>query len=78
MQGSASQAVIYALLLVVIYFIPTATGIKKRNAKAIFALNLFLGWTLIGWVAALVWALTKDAPPTVVVHPVTRPPEVRL
>jgi len=27
---------------------------------AIGALNLFLGWSLIGWVAALVWALTKD------------------
>jgi hypothetical protein len=23
---------------------------------AIFALNLLLGWTLIGWVVALVWA----------------------
>ena len=25
-----------------------------------FALNLFLGWTLLGWVVALVWARTKD------------------
>lgn len=30
-----------------------------HNTVAIFALNLLLGWTLIGWVAALVWALTK-------------------
>jgi hypothetical protein len=22
------------------------------------ALNIFLGWTFIGWVASLVWALT--------------------
>jgi len=26
------------------------------NATAITALNLFLGWTLVGWVVALVWA----------------------
>lgn len=23
-------------------------------------LNLFLGWTFVGWVIALVWALSKD------------------
>ena len=47
-----------------IYFIPSITAKEngKKDAKAIFALNLLLGWTVIGWVAALVWALTKDAP----------------
>lgn len=39
---------------------PTIIGFSKDNAGAIFALNLFLGWTFIGWVIALVWALTKD------------------
>lgn len=53
-----------ALLLVagVIYFLPAYLGRKKRNAWAIFALNLLLGWTFLGWVVALVWALTKDTP----------------
>jgi hypothetical protein len=32
----------------------------KHNAGAIFALNLLLGWTLVGWVVALVWALAVD------------------
>ena len=27
--------------------------------NAITALNLFLGWTLLGWVLSLVWALTE-------------------
>lgn len=57
---------IIALLLLavagVIYFLPAYLGRNKRNAWAIFALNLLLGWTFLGWVAALVWALTKDAP----------------
>lgn len=40
------------------YFFPTivAVGRNQRNAGAIFVLDLFLGWTVIGWVAALVWA----------------------
>ena len=47
-----------------VYFIPWLISVltKRRNAGAIFALNLFLGWTLIGWVVALVWALTDDRP----------------
>jgi hypothetical protein len=35
-----------------------------RNAKsepAIFLTNLLLGWTLIGWIVALAWALCGDA-----------------
>ncbi len=39
-----------------IYFLPTIIAVnrKKTNAGAIFALNLFLGWALVGWVVALV------------------------
>jgi hypothetical protein len=33
---------------------------KRANTGAIFALNLFLGWSLIGWVIALVWALKDE------------------
>lgn len=43
-----------------IYFIPTFLGWNKRNSNAILALNIFLGWTFIGWVVALVWALSKE------------------
>jgi hypothetical protein len=42
------------------YFLPTIAGRNKKNIKAIFVLNLLLGWTLIGWVVALVWALVKE------------------
>jgi len=42
-----------------IYFLPAiiAFSRKRKNSGAIFVLNLFLGWTFIGWVAALVWSL---------------------
>lgn len=44
-----------------IYFLPTfvATGIRHHNRIGVFFLNLLLGWTVIGWLAALVWALSK-------------------
>jgi hypothetical protein len=36
-----------------------AMCMAHRNAGAIFVLNLFLGWTFIGWVISLVWACMK-------------------
>lgn len=46
----------------VVYFAPSivAHENKKRNLQAIFILNFFLGWTLLGWVIALIWATKKD------------------
>lgn len=43
-----------------LYFLPGIVGLHKRNAMAIFALDLLLGWTVMGWLVALIWALTKD------------------
>ena len=50
------------LLSLVFYFLPTLVGRKRRNGLAIFILNLFLGWTLVGWVVALAWAAMPDPP----------------
>jgi hypothetical protein len=45
-------------LSLAVYFIPTfvASARRHHNRRAIFVLNLLLGWTLLSWVAALVWA----------------------
>jgi hypothetical protein len=50
------------VLAMALYFLPTLIGHEKDNAVAIFVLNLLLGWTIIGWIVALVWALTVDTP----------------
>lgn len=49
-------------LLALVYFFPTivAGNRQHKNAGAVFALNLFLGWTLVGWVLALVWSVTAQ------------------
>jgi T4 superinfection immunity protein len=51
---------IFLLIMIALYFLPTFLGRQKRNANAIFALNLLLGWTFVGWVFALVWALAHE------------------
>lgn len=45
-----------------LYFLPTiiASDRKHRQRIPIGILNAFLGWTFIGWVAALIWAFTSD------------------
>ncbi len=48
------------LLIVLVYFVPSVVAKGKRNWQAIFVLNLFAGWTFVGWIVALVWACTKD------------------
>lgn len=43
---------------ILIYFLPAIVAIKRQhcNTLAILVLNIFLGWTFLGWVGALVWA----------------------
>ena len=54
-----SAAVVFIIILFV-YFLPSYVGRNKKNFGAILVLNLFLGWTVIGWVVSLVWASTVD------------------
>ena len=52
----------FCIICLATYFLPTIIAMikKKKNTLAIFILNLFLGWAIIGWVLALVWAFTID------------------
>ena len=61
--GSAGATVAFFLFFVgiTLYVLPwaIAKGREHKNTAAICALNLLLGWTFIGWVVALVWALSN-------------------
>ena len=52
----------FLFLLILIYFVPAIVAIckSKKQKTAIIILNIFLGWTFIGWVVALVWACMED------------------
>ena len=57
LAGDAATGLAVALILG-IYFLPDwiAQSRGHPNRGSIFVLNLFLGWTFLGWVAALIWA----------------------
>ena len=44
-----------------IYFLPLFIAIAgdHKNRIAICLFNLFLGWTGLGWLGALIWAVMK-------------------
>jgi hypothetical protein len=50
---------VIGVAVVALHFLPgiIATRRHHRSALAIWLVNIFFGWTLIGWVIALVWAL---------------------
>src|SRR5260370_12944779 len=52
-------------VVLALYFLPWIIANHRHHPQQtpIFALNLLLGWTLIGWVIAIVWALTAFSAP---------------
>jgi uncharacterized integral membrane protein len=59
--GSGPEGWVILFIFLVIYFAPTINAWTRhhRNTTAITVLNIFLGWTFIGWVVALVWSYSE-------------------
>lgn len=57
--GGVAVGVIMLIVGAVFYFLPTiiAATRKVRNVGSVVIVNLFLGWTLVGWVVALAMAV---------------------
>ena len=66
--GSSIEEVIAGLVVLgviaVLYFFPTIIALLRdhHQLSPIAMLNFSLGWTFLGWVAALVWACTSVRP----------------
>jgi len=56
--GSIVVTVIVLLLAVILYFLPVIVAYKRQHPYIIFILllDLFLGWSLLGWAVAMVWS----------------------
>lgn len=68
--GMSDETVLsWLVVLLAIYFFPTGVALCRghHNQGPILILNLFLGWTLLGWVVSLAMA----------VAPVKREPRLR-
>ena len=61
MQNLGLLEILLVVLIFTIYFLPTLIAFLRqhKNKLAIFLLNLLLGWTILGWVVSLVWAVMK-------------------
>jgi hypothetical protein len=67
----ALKAMVVIVGVPALYLLPTfiAGGRQHRQRRAILILNVFGGWTVLGWIAALTWACMdagpeQAAPPT--------------
>lgn len=58
------------LIILVLYLLPTFIAVTRKHPQtgALFWLNLLLGWTLLGWIAAFVWAFTNPAPSVIITN----------
>lgn len=61
--------IVFSALLIV-YFLPTLVAYTRKhtNAVAILILNIFTGWTFVGYIVALVWAFTTQREQQQVIH----------
>jgi hypothetical protein len=60
---------IFLLVSLFLYFLPAYLARNKSNFTAILVLNVLAGWTFIGWIVALVWALSSEPQRQVAVPP---------
>ena len=53
---------IFTLILIAAYFLPWIIAASRyhNNIGSIFVVNLFLGWTFLGWVVALAWSCSSN------------------
>ena len=61
MQNLSLFEIILITIIFVLYFLPFLIASLRwhKNILAIFLLNLALGWTFLGWIVALTWAVIK-------------------
>src|ERR1700679_2370445 len=67
-DGDPTLGIVYLVIILLLYFIPTLAAKGKPQLNSVLAINFFLGWTLIGWVIALAWAVKQEPVPRVIVN----------
>jgi hypothetical protein len=62
LEGDLVGSALLFVFLVFLYFVPWLNSLSRKhnNAGAIAVLNFFLGWTIVGWIGALIWSMTDN------------------
>lgn len=62
--ASAILLPIFVIGAIVVYALPAVVAYLRehRNLIPILIVNVVIGWTLLGWCAALAWAFSSDVP----------------
>lgn len=60
MASGCVLTVALAIIGLAVYFVPIVIAAIRRHPQfgPIFAVNFFLGWSLVGWVVALAWSIS--------------------
>lgn len=70
------RSIAIIIVAFIFYWLPTFAAFSRnhRSRSAIAITNFFLGWTVLGWIIALIWSYTGDVEPEVAPNP---PPLLR-
>jgi len=60
-SGIGIAGLLMFAFLILLYFLPTVVAFLRShyNAVPVLIVNLFFGWTGIGWIVALAWCFTS-------------------
>ena len=55
-------AIILAAIFILLYLLPSFVAIVRKHSHkaAIILINIFLGWSFVGWLVSLIWAFVND------------------
>ncbi|SDH13285.1 superinfection immunity protein [Roseospirillum parvum] len=59
------RSAVFVVAAAIAYLLPSLVALGRRQCSrdAVFVINLVLGWTVIGYLFVLAWALTGEAAP---------------
>ena len=61
---------VIVIVIIFVYFLPSiiASSREHHNSTALFFFFFFFGWTFIGCVVCLIWALTNKSEDTTIIN----------
>lgn len=78
-SGAGGAVALIIVFAAIVYFLPSIIAIKRRvNIGPVVIINIFFGWSFIGWIVALINACAQRLviEPIQINHYITVPPAI--